>query len=311
MIVMKLSDHGLSLSSEELAIFQEPLKELPFVNVQRFLTSIDVHVPEIYADLSSDGLLFLQDLGDQSLWDKVRQTSPQGVLAWYERAIEQLLIIQVEGTAKADPGCVAFQQEFNQRLTMWEFEHFIEYGLERALGRPLSPSLQKILDCHFASIARELDHAPKVLNHRDFHSWNLLVHEEKVWVIDFQDALLAPAQYDLASLLNDRESPAIITSQIERRLIDDYLRGRRELDGRKVDREEFIRLYTLTALQRDLKVIGRFFYLEDAKGKKGYRRFLPRVIRRAQKHLEELEDHHPLLEALRSPFCELLAMLSE
>jgi hypothetical protein len=309
MIVMSIPDRGLALSSEELSIFRGPLRELPFVNTQRFFSSIGLLVPKVYANHSSEGLLFLQDLGDTLLWDCVVGKGHEEVLDWYHKAMDQLLIIHVLGTAERDPDCYAFQQEFDERLYLWEFEHFVEHGLVEGLGMPLSPRMRQILEKHFASMASELNGAPKVLSHRDFHSWNLLVHEEKVWVIDFQDALLAPAQYDLASLLNDRESPKVVTPEIEAELMDHYLRRRSEMGEPVRNLKSFRRIYLLSAFQRDLKVIGRFHFLERVQGKKGYLGFLSTVIPRALRRLRDLEDHRPLLEVLDHPLRELLTKI--
>ena len=73
MIVMELpAGSALPLSSEELAIFKEGPKELPFLNLHRFLSTIGTKVPKLYGQWENDGLLFLEDLGDTALWDRVQ-----------------------------------------------------------------------------------------------------------------------------------------------------------------------------------------------------------------------------------------------
>ena len=76
-IIMQLpSGSALPLSSEELAVFKEPLKELPFLNLHRFLVRIGVRVPRLYGQSLEKGLLFLEDLGNTALWDKVQDLPP-------------------------------------------------------------------------------------------------------------------------------------------------------------------------------------------------------------------------------------------
>ena len=142
-IVMEWSDPGLAISSEELAIFDQPPEELPFLNVHRFLSRVGIRVPQLYGHWENEGILFLEDLGDLSLWEKVQGLPQDQVIVWYSRAIDQLLKLQILGTRARDPSCIAFQQSFDRRLYNWEFEHFIEYGIERRLGRPL-PSAEPI-----------------------------------------------------------------------------------------------------------------------------------------------------------------------
>ena len=198
-VIMELpSGSILPLSSEELAIFKNPLDELPFLNVHHFLTRIGVRVPRLYDQSMAEGLLFLEDLGDLALWDRVQGLPPSEVLAWYQRAIDELLVLQIRGTKERDESCLAFQQRFEFRLYMWEFDHFLEFGLEKRPGTSINQTSKEELRKVFVEIAQRLDGLVPCLSHRDYHSWNLMIHDEAVAVIDFQDALLAPPQYDLA-----------------------------------------------------------------------------------------------------------------
>ena len=140
----------------------------------------------------------------------------------YRKAIDQLVRLQVEGTQRGDESCIAFQQAFDHRLFMWEFEHFIEWGFEKREGKPLSAAEGKELRAMFNEISTRLDQAPRFLNHRDYHSWNLFVQNGEIRVIDFQDALLAPATYDLETLLNDRDTPTVISPVLEQTLVNYY-----------------------------------------------------------------------------------------
>ena len=128
---MVFSGSSLPLSSEELAVFETPPKELPFLNLHRFLGKLDLRIPALYGHWVDEGILLLEDLGDQSLWDEVQGLAPDGVARWYERAIDQLLTLQIRGTEQRDDSCMAFGQRFDFRLYRWEFEHFIEYGIEK------------------------------------------------------------------------------------------------------------------------------------------------------------------------------------
>ncbi|MBI2359202.1 MAG: phosphotransferase [Deltaproteobacteria bacterium] len=304
-IVMELCGSSLPLSSEELAIFNEPLRELPFINLHRFLSGLGVRIPRLYGHWVEDGVLFLEDLGDLSLWERVQGLSPAEVLNWYERAIDQMLLIHIAGSKKRGEDCIAFKQRFDFRLYMWEFEHFIEYGLEKKPGGKISAAEKEFLIDRFATISRRLEAEPPCLNHRDYHSWNLMVRGEEVVVIDFQDALLAPPQYDLASLLNDRETDRIIRPDLEERLCGYYLKKRVEMGAPEVGRDQFLEIYILSALQRDLKVVGRFYYLDVVKGKPGYRKYIPPTLRRIKRNLSKVAPYDQLIPVLAPHFEEM------
>ena len=303
-IVMQLARGSLPLSSEELSIFRDAPKELPFLNVHRFLDRLGVRVPTLYGAWPEEGLILLEDLGDRSLWDCVQGLPAAKVLKWYEKAIDQLLLIQIEGTRKQDASCIAFQQRFDLRLYLWEFDHFIEYGLEKRPGGAMGEGDKARLRESFEQIARLLAGLPPCLNHRDYHSWNLMAREDEVAVIDFQDALLAPPQYDLASLLNDRETDSVIQPALEDHLLDYYLSKREERGAKRLGRDEFVEGYVLSALQRDFKVVGRFYYLDLVKGKPGYKKYIPPTLKRLRRNLDRLSRFQSLIPILAAEFEE-------
>lgn len=290
LVVMILADRGVSMSSDELAVFDEPPSELPYVNVHKFLVSIGVAVPELYVDASESGLLLLEDIGDVALWDAAQGSSRSEVKGLFEQAIDQLLNLQIEGTAMRDDRCIAFKQAFDERLFSWEFEHFIEHGLLGRLATPPPDSELATLRLRFGEMARDLGSQPRVLAHRDYHSWNLFVQNQRLRVIDFQDALLAPAPYDLATLLGDRVTPELIDADLERELLGYYARESWRRGGPQWKDDELWGAYTSSALQKALKVVGRFHYLNDIKGKPGYLRYLPPTLRRISYLLAERPD---------------------
>jgi N-acetylmuramate 1-kinase len=305
-IIMKLpSGSTLPLSSEELAVFKEPLKELPFLNVHRFLNQIGVRVPRLYGQSLKEGLLFLEDLGNMALWDRVQDRPPSEVLAWYRKAIDELLLLQIRGIKERDDSCIAFQQRFDFRLYMWEFDHFLEFGLEKRPGTTINQTSKTELRNAFVEIAQRLDSLPPCLNHRDYHSWNLMIHDEAVAVIDFQDALLAPPQYDLASLLNDRITDSVVQPDLEEKLVHYYVDIRADMEKQRINRDEFTEMYLLSAIQRDLKVVGRFYYLDIVKGKTAYKRFIPPTVHRLKRNFARLPQTERLIPILAEHYEEM------
>lgn len=289
-VVMILADRGTAMSSDELAVFKDAPKELPYLNVHRFLEHLHVPIPEVYFDASEDGFVLLEDIGDTPLWDVVRSAPAEVVEKWYERAIDELLVIAVRGTCEPDPACVAFQQAFDEQLFNWEFEHFIEYGIERRLDMTLPAGDARTLRGDFERISQRLGAEPRFLNHRDYHSWNLFIAAGRVRVIDFQDALLAPAPYDLATLLGDRDTPQAVTPEIEQRLLDYYRRRWGESGGGQLAARDFEEVYFLCALQKALKVVGRFYYLDLVKQKRGYLRYIPSTVRQIRRILPRFPE---------------------
>jgi N-acetylmuramate 1-kinase len=303
-VVMILAGSALPLSSDELSVFKEPLTELPYLNVYRFLQPLGLQIPETYYDGSNSGFLLLEDIGDVPLREAAQGQSALDIERMYRKAIDQLVLLQVEGSKHRTESCIAFQQAFDYRLFMWEFEHFIEWGLEKREGKPLSPAEGKELRAMFNEISTRLDTAPRFLNHRDYHSWNLFVQNGEIRVIDFQDALLAPATYDLETLLNDRDTPVVITPALERALVDYYSHAWRERGGAAVSHEQLWEEYNLCLLQKASKVVGRFYYLELEKKKTGYSRYIPPTLATIRRVVARLPQYRRLQEIIVTHFPE-------
>ncbi|MGH7859245.1 MAG: aminoglycoside phosphotransferase family protein [Candidatus Binatia bacterium] len=301
-VVMIQPDSGLSISSEELAVFDQPLREMPFLNVQRYLRAVGVAVPEVYA--AGGDLVLLEDIGDTTLWDAARTASSPARLELYRLAIDELVRLQVAGARRPDPACIAFRQSFDARLFFWELDHFLDYGFT---GRKLADADRLELRRRFEALAAELADEPTVLAHRDYHSWNLFVRDGRIRVIDFQDALLAPPAYDLATLLNDRATPTIVTPDLERLLIDHFLARRREWGGAEAPREGFPSRYYMFLLQKSLKIVGRFHYLEQVKGRRGYVAMLPDTFATLRRCFDNLHDLRGLRAILVRSFPEIAA----
>jgi aminoglycoside/choline kinase family phosphotransferase len=288
LVVMRLSDVAVALSSEELGVFGAGgPAELPFFNVWRFLSAFTDAVPRIY-DVSADQrVLLLEDVGDLTLWSAARGDADP--LRLFRQALRWTA--EMQARAADDGRCYAFRQAFDERLFGWEFAHFVEYGLVRT-----PPALLADVRAELAVAARELASLPRVFCHRDYHAWNIHVQSgDRIRVFDFQDALLGPRLYDVASLLTDRTTPELIDPAAEQQLLcffADLLPRSAWLDVASLLAE-----YRLVALQRVLKVVGRFNYLAEVKNKRSYLAMLPAVAATARRLLDDLASSLPATRA--------------
>lgn len=247
----------------------------PFVDVQRYLAKIGVRVPAIHAFLEAEGLMVLEDLGDEML--ETRLLAGKAKEPMYEAAID--LLAGLRAAAERQPeGCVAFTRSFDYDLYHWELMHFLEWGLEAYKGARLAQSERPVLDRDFDRIARALEREPKGFTHRDYQSRNLMILPSgEQAVIDFQDALLGPRQYDLVALLRDSyvELEAPFVDQMLRRYLD-RLAG---AGGPRLEYAPFRDTFDLLTVQRKLKDAGRFVYIDRVKKNPDFLRFIPASLR--------------------------------
>jgi len=301
-VMMELADPANQLKSEEVTLYHDESGELPFLNIHRWLESVGASVPRILVQDIEHGVLLLEDLGDKLLLDVAEEGDREQIVKWYQRAIEQLVYLQIEGTARLNANCMAANQAYSTELFLWEYEHFVEYGIEaRVNSMPAAGRKHLLAVCrkwseHLASL-------PQVFVHRDYHSRNLMLHGEKLALIDFQDALTGPATYDLASLL--RDSYFDLGWDLVDELVDHYLQCWDKRGGDKLDREQFLTDLWATAMQRNLKAAGRFVYIERVKNKAGYEKDIPRTLSYFDGYRQRAPQLAELIDLLRPWIPEL------
>lgn len=280
-------------ASEEISALEAPT-ELPFVSLQRFLARHDVPVPELY--FIGEEVLLLEDLGDLPLADAAAGESRD---ALFGEAVDVLARIAAL-VRDPDPSCVAFRQRYDRALIARELDVVCSHGFAPSDAGPARPAdADPELASALAQLGDRIAAQPVVLMHRDFHSWNLHVDPRgDVRVIDFQDAMLGPALYDLASLCTDRDSDRFVDPALETTLVHRFGEGLARRGGPAYDDPaRLLSDYFDAVAYRTLRVIGRFRFLAIEKGKPGYLRFLPRMARQTRRALAANGDH-ALLDVL-------------
>jgi len=296
-ILMQLAEpEAFKQSEEAVSGASHAIAELPFVNIQAHLSRAGVSVPKLYYYDQVAGLLYLEDFGDLTLSEACADARTADIEPRYKQAIDVLVGMQSKATSPADPQCLAFHRSFDVPLLMWEFDHFLEYGIAARQGRAIDSGDEAAIREEFRKISELLAGQPRVFVHRDYHSRNLMVAGERLGVIDFQDALMGPATYDLASLLRD----AYI--QLDEALIDDlvayYLDQLAERRFVWTNRAAFRRLFDLTSIQRNLKAAGRFVYIDRVKGNPKFLADIPRVLGYVKRNLDKYPELHRLQKHL-------------
>ena len=263
-----------STKSEE-ASKGEPPRELPFVNVHRYLERLGIRVPRILRYDEPAGMMVLEDLSDITFEQALDGGRHREAL--YTRAVDLLARLRAEAERQPDPDCLAFTRAFDEDLYDWELHHFREWGLEVWSGQKPTDAERAELDATFKEIARQLAAAPRGFTHRDYQSRNLMVKEGELVVIDFQDALQGPRQYDLVALM--RDSYVELDRDFVDAMLDRYLATFTELTGERVDAPSFKAFFELLTIQRKLKDAGRFEFINRVKGHPGFLVSIPASLR--------------------------------
>ncbi|MBM4133237.1 MAG: aminoglycoside phosphotransferase [Nitrospira sp.] len=303
LILMQLAEpEAFKQSEEAVSGSVAPPTELPFVNVHRHLIQAQVPVPQLFHYDKEAGLLYLEDLGDVTLAQACENGAGAQAPGFYRYAVDVLVNLHLKATFPPDPACLAFGRAFDVPLLMWEFDHFIEYGIEKRNGRLIPEADRQAIRNDMQKVAGLLAGLPQVFTHRDYHSRNLMMREGRLRVIDFQDALMGPATYDLASLL--RDSYVALDEELINELVIRYLEGRAKA-GAPLDRLTFMRLFDLTSIQRNLKAAGRFVYIDRVKGNPKFLADIPRTLGYVRRNLAKYPETAALRKKLAAYVPEL------
>jgi aminoglycoside/choline kinase family phosphotransferase len=185
---------------------------------------------------------------------------------------------------------------YDMRAFLIEAELLLDWFLPR-LDAPLPDSERESFRALWRELLQPAIDMPPTWVLRDFHSPNLLWLPRRselaqLGILDFQDAVMGPPAYDLASLLQDARVD--VPEQLELALLGRYVRGRRQAEP-DFDPAQFIKIYVTLAAQRASKILGIFARLDMRDGKPQYLRHMPRVWGYLQRSLS-----HPALESLNA-----------
>ncbi|MCZ6642601.1 MAG: phosphotransferase [Gammaproteobacteria bacterium] len=281
----RVSPHTHGISSDEsyvarrsyVAMHSPPEQEnnIQFARLAEVFADHGVGVPTICASNEPLGYFLLTDLGTRDLRRAYADHDREAALT---AAINTLVVIQAVRHEAIPPYEVTRFRE--------ELEIFREWFVEGLLALQFPRSQ---LYSAFAALIQVTQDQPQCCVHRDFHCKNLLYAADgRFGVVDFQDALIGPVSYDLASLLRDcyhRFSESEITHWRKYYLATTPF----ELDERR-----FAELLDLSAVQRQLKAIGIFSRLHLRDGKSSHLAVILPVL----DELIEVAGQYPVLHDL-------------
>ncbi len=271
-----------------------PGEELPFVNILDTLESSGLGVPKLHGTDPDQGLVLLEDLGDEILQKKIRGQNPDHIETLYHEALDMLVKMQCD--LVPSPRCVAFETAFTVEKFVWELNFFRIHYIEGLLQERIHPSDRKAMDRLFLWLSSLLAGERKVFTHRDYHSRNLIYHAGVLKMLDFQDARMGPAQYDVASLL--RDSYVVLEDGLVESLLGDYISEVEARTGQGIDRSRFRYVFDMTSLQRNLKAIGTFAHQAVERKNPGYRKYIPDTLTYVKRNLDHYDELAPYREVL-------------
>lgn len=240
----------------------EPIDK--FVEIAELFSKNNINSPKIYAKNIDDGFLLLQDFADITLL----QHNKKFDINSYYLAIDELIKIQKLPKTNL--------KNYSNKILTNEMDLAIKW---------FNPNFDhsKIFNTLLINIKTH----KTVMVHRDYHSRNIMVYNNKLGILDFQDAVIGSYAYDLASLLKDaylqissNNLTSLLAYYFQKSNLNNY--------------QQFIKDFDFIATQRHIKILGIFSRLEKRDGKNQYKKNIPQVT----KYLLEISQKYPELQTL-------------
>jgi tRNA threonylcarbamoyl adenosine modification protein YjeE len=258
----------------------------PFVAIDNALRGQGIAAPEIFARDIRQGILLIEDLGSEGVIDGAGRPIAECYIAAAE-LLARLHAVDWPHECEIAPGSRYRIPDYDRGAMTIEVELYVDWYLPEMTGTP-DAHIRDRFARQWNAVFDRLETAEKSLVLRDFHSPNLIWRgdrkgHDRLGIIDFQDALIGPSTYDVASLAMDAR--VTVEPVLERAILDAYCRARSAAGA--FDRAAFEEAYAIMAAQRNSKILGIFVRLNNRDGKPQYMKHLPRIrdyMARALRH---------------------------
>ena len=269
-----------------------------YLDVTRLFTAAGLPVAEVLDFDGNFGVIVQEDLGNRILRDAMLEAEEDARSRLRDEAISLIARIQAATGKSFEMNSIASRLKFDREKLEWELNFFKTHYFETFLKRPLPADDDARLSAEFGELAAELESFASVLCHRDFHAANLMIDsQDRMRIIDHQDARIGSPAYDLVSLLLDR-----ITYLPSREWLAEkrtyFLDVRQKLGLVRLDEEEFAYEFRLQTIQRCLKAAGTFSFQSANRGKTYFVPFIKPMFGISRRGAESLGRFPAIQEIL-------------
>jgi len=261
----------------------------------RLFEAHSVPVPGLIAFDDDDKRALFEDLGDTSLYSYLKLPHDSGHIEdLYRGVLDILVTIHGRLTGHVHECLLLRDRIFDYEYLRWETNYFLDrfvVGLRKA-----SFSNRPALEQELHSLARKVAAYPRGVIHRDFQCQNIMITAGGIpRVIDFQGARMAPAAYDVASILWDPYHR--LDDAVRERLIDYYAEEMKR-SSTSFNEAVFRESLVPCRLQRHMQALGAYGFLAIVKGKKYFLKHIPEALRLLKEETAATKNDYPELYKL-------------
>lgn len=242
---------------------------LVYDTINKIFIKNKILAPKLYEENYNKNFLEIQDFGNDTIFKVLKKKNGKKFF-YFKKIIKLLNQIQlIKSRRQKDFKKKIFTvPKYDKKILLKEADLFCNWYLKKYLSKNRRDKFTK----KFQKIVKKLSLNLKLRNnifvHRDFHVSNLMLINNKIAIIDSQDALIGNQAYDLASLIDDVRLKT--SKSFKDKLYKFYLSK-----NKKLDKVKFKNDFEILSILRNFKIIGIFTRLALRDDKKKYLRLIP------------------------------------
>ena len=260
--------------------------------INKILNRNKILAPNLYKEHYNKNHIEIQDFGDETIL-KVLNKSKKNKLFYFKRILSLLKKIQ----SIKDKKIKNFKHKiykipyYDKKILIEEAKLFCDWYAKKNISGQKRNKFTKEFKMIIEKLTLNLKLKNNVFVHRDFHVSNLMLTNNKIGVIDSQDALIGNKAYDLASLIDDVRFKT--SKSFKKKVFNLFLKNQNKFEKNKLKND-----FEILSVLRNLKIIGIFTRLAMRDGKKKYLKLIPYTWELIQLRINENKVFKDLKELL-------------
>ena len=271
---------------------------LNYDSINKLLLKKKIFAPKLISENFSNNFIEIEDLGKETIFD-IFKKKKVNKLKIYKKILVVLIKLQNIKSRKIKNFKKKYYKipNYSKKLVFNEANLFLDWYVPQVINKNKRLKVKKELKKIITSLIKKIQLPNNTFVHRDFHISNLMINNNKIFIIDSQDAVYGNIAYDLASLIDDVRLKT--SKDLKKMIYKNYL----NLNKKKINKIKFKNDFEILSVLRNLKVIGIFTRLAQRDNKKKYLKLIPYTWKLIEDRIDnndvfidlkkKLEDHFP------------------
>ena len=250
---------------------KEKIKNLlNYDTINKLLLKNKIFTPKLLSENFSKNFIEIEDLGTKTIFD-IFKKKKVNKLKIYKKILVVLIKLQNINSRKIKNFKKKYYKipNYSKKLVFKEANLFLDWYVPQVINKNKIPKVKKDFKKIITSLIKKIQLPNNTFVHRDFHVSNLMINNNKISIIDSQDAVYGNIAYDLASLIDD------VRLKTSKNLKEMVYKNYFNLSKKKINKKKFKNDFEILSVLRNLKIIGIFTRLAQRDNKKKYLKLIP------------------------------------